>query len=277
MRHPVRVVAGLVAVAALSATWVAPAQAAESTPSTMVTGNIDFAQGLGRQKTQAAYLVSLDADVIVLQETRELNLKLYQGDIDPSNHYRILQKWPADRPKATSGGTRAGSAIMVKRARYEVKANGWTRGYQLKSADPTSRYLPWARLRDKESQKQVVVISVHMPAPAKPKTDNEQAYDRMVKNYQGLVGGFGPKRAVIAGGDWNYDLGVKGSRPATFNRAAGLRIQGNGGDQPCAATRGQSRLDGFAVRVSQVQVKAQECLDRQKSDHRPVKMTFTVK
>lgn len=278
MKPSLRLTAAALTAGALSLTLLAaPADAVprgEPQQATIMTGNVDFGLKVKKQKKVARALVRKDPDIILLQETRELNLARFDNFIDKGNKYQTIQYWQG-KEKAASGGTKAGSAILVKRSRYTVQKQGLRQGYYLKGADPNSRYLPWVQLKDINTGDRVIVVSVHMPAPGKDGTRNKAAYSRMVTNYRALIKSFPAKRSIITGGDWNKNL-AKDNYPVKFNKKAGLKIKGTG-NHPCAATRKSNRLDGFAVRQSKVDVLGQKCLKKSRSDHAPVRMTFKVK
>lgn len=221
----------------------------------LVTANIPFTISRQAARKHLASVLSSGADVVVLQEVRNLDVRDVAARHGPG-------AWEVHHPP---GGT----AVMWRTSRFTAEQRGTTLGFR---GAAYGRWMPRVTLRSAAGER-LTVIGVHMPPQPRVSATQRRYYRTMLGNYQRLVRTLRARGLQpIAAGDWNapLDSAHVSYSPVRANRGLGMTTNWMLGEACAGGTVGRSRFDGFALDPEQVSVSGQGCLARGPSDHRPV-------
>lgn len=297
-RRPARLLAAVLttALTGLAAALAAvpdPAAAGAAAPTAtrtavtleVATTNLNTYRAASGQRDLLRRVLSLDPDVVLVQEVGDLHLARERERTVPGiGEYAVVQD-----VRAGSKEWERASAILFRTDRFgsQPLKSGFRLGYSRVSGvtTPPARFLPWARLKDQATGQRVNVVSVHMPTFGT--AAYRRAHARMRASYQDLVRDLRGDAGlpVVVGGDYNNELHrPPSSQPSVAaTRAVGLRFGWADSTaaqrRACPSTIKDSRtrrIDGVAYPKGSTLV-AQRCLAlKNKDDHRPVVVEITL-
>lgn len=225
-------------------------------PTSLLTGNVPFTLSAERARKQIHWLLSEGPGILVLQEVTKRNVAA------------IVRQAPGNWGTWQPAGAQGGSAIVWNADQFRAVQTGVELGFRGAEYD---RWMPWVVL--KSSQGTVPIIALHMPTNSSKNVTMRGYYQTMTQSYQRLIATFHEAGLPpVVGGDWNHPLDRprESWSPVPMLKAVGMTTNWRV-DTPCSGTRGHGgRIDGFAFHPDSVQVLDQGCLERRRSDHRPV-------
>lgn len=157
----------------------------------VTTYNVDFGADADAVRRRVKRLL-LDADAVVLQETKNVNLRELLAD---RKKYGVIQ---FKKSKATAGC----AIVWRKDSGLEIQDRGRFLGTRNLGRKMLDRYIVWGRFTydNGETRRPIILVSAHFP----PKRYWAVLYDLMLRSLTRFVSS--RKKPVLVGADWNRNI-----------------------------------------------------------------------